>query len=146
MHLEMMLEMKEKRFFLNRMKGISYKPNDKKRNTNVSDHGGIYQIHDKNNDWEITGRANAEFFYEDRKTMSHGTIPRKSLVIGWVRIDDEYRGKGFGSKLIAYVEEEGRKKGMKHSYAVSVMAEAKNFWTKMGYKWSGDERIWIKKL
>lgn len=131
-------------FCLNRLRGISHLSDVD--NKNLLDSNFMFYIHDKKNDWKIVGNANVDFFYKDKKTMSHGILPGNSLVVGWIRIDDDHKGRKLGRKLLSYIEEKGKEKGMENVYATSVMADAKGFWKKMGYKWSGERRTWMKKL
>lgn len=129
---------------LNRVRGISYISDFEKKE--LLDSNLMFYIHDKKKDWKVVGNANVDFFYKDKKTMSHGILPGNSVVVGWIRIDDNYKGRKLGKKLLSYIEEIGKEKGMDKIYATSVRAEAKGFWEKMGFDWSGELRTWMKKL
>jgi len=90
--------------------------------------------------------------------------------IGWMRfnyfwdhtpfmnmlwIDDEYRGRGYGKKVVCYWEEEMKKKGFE-SVMTSTQSDegAQHFYRKLGYKDAGCllqegeplEMIMLKKL
>lgn len=134
----------QRNIYLNRLRGISYTQNLLKNDDveiNISFH-----IHDKKEDWKVVGTANVNFYNNEKKTMSHGKLPGKSVVLEWVKIDGEYRKKNLGKKLVSYIEEQGKEKGMEMMFATSVMADAKGFWKKMGFQWSGELRNWTKKL
>jgi len=134
----------KKSFFLNRLRGISYDynlENNKIKDVNISFH-----IHDKKEDYKVVGTANIDFLKKNKKTLSHGILPGNSFVIGWVRIDDSYRGNNLGRKLVLFIEEIAKEKRLDQLIATSVMDDAKGFWKKMGYEWSGEARIWLKKL
>ncbi len=137
-------EISKKSIYLNRLRGISHSLDIEEKdelNSNV-----LFHIHDKHSNWKVVGTADVDFCNSEKKTMSHGVIPDKSAAIGWVKVSDKYRGKKLGKKLLSYIEEKAKEKGMNQIYATSVMAEAKGFWEKMGYKWSGELRTWFKKL
>lgn len=130
--------------YLNRLLGVSHAMI--KEEKTVIDSNLTFYIHDKKENWRVVGNANVDFFYKDKKTMSHGKLPGKSVVVGWIKIDDTYQGRNLGKKLLAYIEESGKKRGMEKVYATSVRASARGFWEKMGYKWSGELRTWMKEL
>ena len=137
-------EKSKKDMFFNRIRGISHNlelEKNEKIDSNI-----LFHIHDKKDEYKVVGTANVDFIDIEKQTMSHGKIPSKSVVIGWIKIDDDYRGKKLGEKLVSYIEEKGKEKGMENIYATSVMADAKEFWKKMGYEWSGELRTWVKKL
>ncbi len=133
-----------KDIFLNRLRGISQNK-DLDDSSNL-DSNILFCIHDKMDDWKVIGTANVDFCINEKKTLSHGKLPDKSVAIGWVKIDNDYRGNKLGKKLLSYIEEKAKETGMKKVYATSVMADAKGFWEKMGYEWSGELRTWMKKL
>jgi hypothetical protein len=69
------------------------------------------------------------------------------MVIDSIEIlDPSGRGKGMGSELLRHIEAQARAAGMKQAWATSVMGDAEGFWAKMGYKHSGNKRIWVKDL
>ena len=54
---------------------------------------------------------------------------------------------GYGRELVEYVESEGKRYGMKRSYANNAMQQSVGFWKRMGDEELIRERgIWIKKL
>lgn len=49
-------------------------------------------------------------------------------------MNENCQGRGYGRKLVEYVESEGKYYGMRRSYANNVMQQAAWFWKKMGYE------------
>lgn len=56
------------------------------------------------------------------------------LEISLLWVDEKLRGQKIGSKLVKDVEEEAIKRGCKHSFLNTFSFQAKNFYTKLGYK------------
>jgi GNAT superfamily N-acetyltransferase len=47
---------------------------------------------------------------------------------------DEFRGKGFGSKIMQTAEKEARKRGVKNAFVDSFSFQAPGFYKKLGYR------------
>ena len=47
---------------------------------------------------------------------------------------DEFRGKGFGSKIMRMAEKEARKRGAKNAFVDSFSFQAPGFYKKLGYR------------
>ena len=56
------------------------------------------------------------------------------LFVQFFWIDEKYRGKGFGKKLLAAAEDEARKRGMKNVYLDTFSFQAPAFYEKLGYR------------
>lgn len=61
----------------------------------------------------------------------------------WLYVDlmwlkDELRGRGYGSRLLALVEEEARKRGAKHAFLDTFSFQAPGFYQKHGYRVFGE--------
>ena len=78
--------------------------------------------------------------------------------LGWMFIalfwvDDRFRGRGFGSKIIRAAEKEARKRGIKNAYVDTFSFQAPGFYKKLGFREfgrlkgfpAGHERIWMTK-
>jgi len=78
--------------------------------------------------------------------------------LGWMYIslfwvDEKFRRKGFGSKIIRTAETEARKRGVKHAYVDTFSFQAPGFYRKLGYREYGrlkgfpksHARIWLSK-
>jgi len=132
-------------FVFNMILKISYKP--RYTSENPEQFGGTYILHAKRGGaWRQVGHIDAEFVHEDKRYYN-GLVPRKTIRIIYIVIDDDFRGMGYGRKLVEYVESEGRRYGMKRSYANNVMQQSVGFWRRMGYEeLIRERRIWIKKL
>ena len=62
---------------------------------------------------------------------------------GWLYIDllfikEELRGQGYGSRILALVEEEARQRGVKNAYLDTFSFQALDFYTKYGYQVFGE--------
>jgi GNAT superfamily N-acetyltransferase len=79
--------------------------------------------------------------------------------LGWMFIalfwvDEEFRGRGFGSKIIRTAEQEARKRGVTHAYVDTFSFQAPGFYKKLGYREygrlkafpAGHQRIWLTKI
>ncbi len=53
-------------------------------------------------------------------------------------IQEDLRGKGYGEKLLAAVEEEAKKKGAKHVFLDTFTFQAPGFYQKYGYQVFGE--------
>jgi GNAT superfamily N-acetyltransferase len=68
-------------------------------------------------------------------------------------IDEKFRGRGFGSKIIRAAEKEARKRGVKHVYVDTFSFQAPGFYKKLGYREygrlngfpAGHHRSWLTK-
>ena len=58
--------------------------------------------------------------YDYGKRTYETDIPEKSVLLPYIDIQEEYRGKGYGSQLTKQIEEDARKYGMKHLYPTVV--------------------------
>ena len=56
------------------------------------------------------------------------------LFVQWFWIDEKYRGKGFGEKLLTTAEAEARKRGAKNVYLDTWSFQAPGFYKKLGYE------------
>src|SRR5262245_60345442 len=73
------------------------------------------------------------------------------IALFWV--DEKFRGKGFGSKIMRTAEKEARKRGVKHAYVDTFSFQAPGFYKKLGYREygrlrgfpKGHSRIWLSK-
>ena len=68
-------------------------------------------------------------------------------------IADEFRGKGFGSKIVRMAEKEARKRGVRNAYVDTFSFQAPGFYKKLGYREfgklndfpAGHSRSWLTK-
>ena len=68
-------------------------------------------------------------------------------------VDEKFRGRGFGSKIIRAAEKEARKRGIKNAYVDTFSFQAPVFYKKLGYREfgrlkgfpAGHQRIWMTK-
>ena len=61
------------------------------------------------------------------------------IFFGWMFvhlfwIDDKFRGKGFGTRLLDAAEKEARKRGVKNVYLDTFSFQAPGFYKKLGYR------------
>jgi len=56
------------------------------------------------------------------------------LFVQWFWIDEKYRGKGFGTRLLTTAEAEARKRGVKNVYLDTWSFQAPDFYKKLGYR------------
>ena len=69
----------------------------------------------------------------------------------WIRA--EFRGRGYGQRLLALAEEEGRKRGAEYAYLDTFSFQAPGFYHKYGYEVFGEladfppghQRYYLKK-
>ena len=80
------------------------------------------------------------------------------IFFGWMFvslfwIDDKYRGKGFGQRLLGAAETQARKNGVKNVYLDTFSFQAPAFYKKLGYREfgrlkdypAGHDRVWMTK-
>ena len=80
------------------------------------------------------------------------------IFFGWMFvslfwIDDKYRGKGFGQRLLEAAEARARKNGVKNVYLDTFSFQAPAFYKKLGYREFGrlkdypvgHDRVWMTK-
>jgi ribosomal protein S18 acetylase RimI-like enzyme len=78
--------------------------------------------------------------------------------LGWMFIallwvDEKFRGRGFGSKLMRAAEKAARQRGVKHVYVDTFSFQAPAFYRKLGYRQfgklnnfpAGHSRCWLTK-
>jgi ribosomal protein S18 acetylase RimI-like enzyme len=61
------------------------------------------------------------------------------IFFGWLYvslfwISEDYRGRGFGSKLMKAAEKEARRRGVKHAWLDTFSFQAPAFYRKLGYR------------
>jgi len=61
----------------------------------------------------------------------------------WLHVDlmwikEEFRGRGYGHRLLTLAEEEARQRGAKHAYLDSFSFQAPDFYKKHGYQVFGE--------
>ncbi len=56
------------------------------------------------------------------------------LFVQWFWIDEKYRGKGFGKRLLDAAEKEARRRGAKNVYLDTFSFQAPGFYEKLGYR------------
>lgn len=59
-----------------------------------------------------------------------------SLDLMWM--EEAYRGRGYGSRLLALAEEEARKRGARHAHLDTFSFQAPGFYEKHGYEVFGE--------
>jgi GNAT superfamily N-acetyltransferase len=92
----------------------------------------------------------------DRGAIVGGLVGETYL--GWMFISllwvaDEFRGKGFGSKIMRAAEKEARKRGVRNVYVDSFSFQAPAFYEKQGFREfgrlegfpAGHSRSWLTK-
>jgi GNAT superfamily N-acetyltransferase len=75
------------------------------------------------------------------------------MFIAGLWIADEFRGKGFGAKVMKAAEKEAKRRGVKNVYVDTFSFQAPEFYRKLGYRKfgrlndfpSGHHRIWLTK-
>jgi GNAT superfamily N-acetyltransferase len=73
------------------------------------------------------------------------------IALFWV--DEKFRGRGFGSKMIQAAEKEARRRGVKNAYVDTFSFQAPGFYRKLGYREfgrlegfpAGHHRSWLTK-
>jgi len=92
----------------------------------------------------------------DKKNIVGGVIGDTHLgwlFVQWFWIDEKYRGKGLGAKLLQSAENEARKRGAKNVYLDTFSFQAPAFYEKLGYREfgrlknypAGHDRVWMTK-
>jgi ribosomal protein S18 acetylase RimI-like enzyme len=66
------------------------------------------------------------------------TVSAGSMYLEIVWNDDAVRGKGHGRKMIAMVEEEGRRRGATDCWLYTMSFQAQPFYQKLGYEVRGE--------
>jgi len=82
-----------------------------------------------------------------------GEVWMTVLFIQWFWIDERFRGKGAGAKLIGKIEDEARRFGAVRSYVDTMSVQAPGFYRACGYKAFGSikgyphgvTRYWLTK-
>jgi GNAT superfamily N-acetyltransferase len=80
------------------------------------------------------------------------------IYLNWMYISlfwlaDDFRGKGFGSKIMQMAEKEARKRGVKNAFVDTFSFQAPGFYKKLGYREfgkledfpAGHSRSWLTK-
>jgi GNAT superfamily N-acetyltransferase len=75
------------------------------------------------------------------------------MFVAGLWIADEFRGKGFGAKVMKAAEKEAKRRGVKNVYVDTFSFQAPEFYRKLGYRKfgrlndfpSGHHRIWLTK-
>ena len=73
------------------------------------------------------------------------------IALFWV--DEKFRGRGFGSKIMQTAEKEACRRGVKNVYVDTFSFQAPRFYKKLGYREfgrlkgfpAGHMRIWLSK-
>lgn len=89
------------------------------------------------------GRRDIAFFVRDARGCVIGGVSGCYSNYGWLWIgllwvSAEIRGKGYGLKLMANIEDEARKNGCTNAYLNSFSFQAVDFYKKMGYRVFGE--------
>lgn len=143
-----MLSGKKPEEVMGMLKGVEAKPSDKIRveikpfagHKDIS-RGGSFTLYKDN---KTIGHAMVAFHHKDTTYPISGFVPAKTAVLDTMEINEEERGKGYGSRFIDEIEKVSEEQGMETIYLTSVMGESEEFWRKKGYQFSGHKRIWIK--
>lgn len=64
----------------------------------------------------------------------HGSITEDSMYIGWLAIDEAYRGNGIGKKLMSKIEEKAKELNVFSINLGTVEFQAEQFYSKLGYR------------
>jgi len=85
------------------------------------------------------GRREIAFFIRDPEGSVLGGVKGCYSNYGWLWIDllwvsEELRGQGYGSKLMANIEDEAKKNGCTNAYLNSFSFQAVEFYKKTGYR------------
>jgi len=80
--------------------------------------------------------------FDDDRMAGCAVLEQKGdrFAIEWVAVDRDFRGNGWGSRLVSRVEVEARSRGAKELWA---LARAPGFFQKLGYRAVGDEEAAI---
>jgi GNAT superfamily N-acetyltransferase len=93
----------------------------------------------------------------EKKKIVGGTVGEVWMTVLFIQlfwIDQRFRGKGRGTKLIKKIEDEARRFGAVRSYVDTMSAQAPGFYRKCGYKAFGSiggypggvTRHWLTKI
>jgi GNAT superfamily N-acetyltransferase len=69
---------------------------------------------------------------------AHGDLWGASVHIAAMWVDDSYRGKGYGSKLLTMVEEYAASQGHRLAYLETTSFQARPFYEGLGYEVFGE--------
>ncbi|WP_291573009.1 GNAT family N-acetyltransferase [Clostridium sp. UBA4548] len=64
----------------------------------------------------------------------HGSITEDSMYIGWLVVDEAYKGNGIGKNLMCKIEEKAKEINVYSINLGTVEFQAKKFYEKLGYK------------
>lgn len=64
----------------------------------------------------------------------HGSITEDSMYIGWLVVNEEYRGNGIGKNLMCKIEEKAKELNVYSINLGTVEFQAEKFYEKLGYK------------
>jgi len=64
----------------------------------------------------------------------HGSITEDSMYIGWLVVDEEYKGNGVGKNLMYKIEEKARELNVYSINLGTTEFQAEKFYDKLGYK------------
>ena len=64
----------------------------------------------------------------------HGSITEDSMYIGWLVVDEEYKGNGIGRNLMRKIEEKAKELNVYSINLGTVEFQAVKFYEKLGYK------------
>ena len=56
------------------------------------------------------------------------------MYIGWVWVDEKYRGRGIGKQLMSDAEREAKELGCDHTHLTTLDFQAQEFYEKSGYE------------
>lgn len=97
-------------------------------------------IHQKIKEYNETNwgdRKAFNFNIEDDGKVIAGIVGESTfstIEIEFLYVEESYRKHGLGTKLLNYVEEKGRREGLKHIYLNTFSFQAPKFYEKHGYK------------
>lgn len=107
--------------------------NESSQATNEYIHQKIKEYNEPN--WG--DRKAFNFNIEDDGKVIAGIVGESTfstIEIEFLYIEESYRKHGLGTKLLTYVEEKGRREGLKHIYLNTFSFQAPKFYEKHGYK------------
>ena len=64
----------------------------------------------------------------------HGSITEDSMYIGWLAVNEEYKGSGIGKNLLCKIEEKAKELNVYSINLGTVEFQADKFYKKLGYK------------
>ncbi|RAI82472.1 GNAT family N-acetyltransferase [Macrococcoides goetzii] len=107
--------------------------NESSQATNEYIHQKIKEYNEHN--WG--DRKSYNFNIEENGKVIAGIVGESTfstIEIEFLFVDESYRKHGLGTKLLNYVEEKGRREGLKHIYLNTFSFQAPKFYEKHGYK------------